>query len=47
MKKPNTHFKDPSVYEYRKEKIEEYGIDDINDDHVGVTTILDNKKRKQ
>jgi hypothetical protein len=47
MKKPNTHFKDPSEYEYRKEKLEEYGIDDINDDHVGVTTILDNKKKKQ
>ena len=47
MKKPNTHFKEPNEYAYRKEKLEEYGIDDINDDHVGVTPILDNKKRKQ
>ena len=47
MKKPNTHFKEPNEYEYRKEKLEEYGIDDINDNHVGVTTILDSKKRKQ
>ena len=47
MKKPNTHFKDPSEYEYRKEKLDEYGIDDINDGHVGVTTIPDNKTRKQ
>ena len=47
MKKPNTHFKEPNEYAYRKEKLEEYGIDDINDNHVGVTPILDNKKRKQ
>ena len=47
MKKPNTHFKDPSEYEYRKEKLEDCGIDDINDDHVGVTTTLDSKMRKQ
>ena len=46
MKTPNMHSKDPSEYEHREEKLEEYGIDDINDDHVGVTTILDSKKRK-
>ena len=45
--KPNTHFKDPSEYEHRREKLEEYGMDDINDDHVGVTTILDSRKGKQ
>ena len=47
MKKPNTHFKEPYEYASREEKLEEYGIDDINDDHVGVATILDSKKRKQ
>ena len=47
MKKPNTHFKENYKYAYCKEKLEEYRIDDINDDHVGVTPILDSKKRKQ
>ena len=47
MKKPNLHFKEPYEYASREEKLEKYGIDDINDDHVGVTPILDNKKRKQ
>ena len=46
MKKPNTHCKEPNEYAYHRDKLEEYGIDDIKDDHVGVTSILDSQKEE-